>query len=256
MAAELKKKKRKRKTFHVAGNSKIDHPEKENQLSKHVINVFTAKLLNHTVAKSINLYFPFWRLGKSEDPTDAAMLAERAALSSYKPLEPLGHLAKSTNIILAPLGGHEPHSVDLVCLSPYQRKTENSFLDCHFISSSENKSSKPNSGSWSNQNWISGLPSDPQIYTRIETFRMFTGWSLIHSCSGIKVWVSSKKGVHCSGSCLRVRFSRQRTLNRNGRSDSVSCKGLDVTYPWPGKIPQFWCRSTWKAETAQHLTVN
>lgn len=178
------------------------------------------------------------------------MLTERAALSSYKPLEPLGHMAKSMNIILAPQGGHKPHSVDLVCLSPYQWKTENSFVDCHFISSSENKSSKPNSGSWSSQNWISGLPSDPQIYTRIEIFRMFTGWSLIHRCSGLKVWVSSKKGIHCSGSCLRVRFSRLRTLNKKGQSDSVtplapscrSSKGLNVTYPWPGKIPQFWCR--------------
>lgn len=59
MAAELFMDSLKKKKFHVAGNSKIDHPEKENQLSKHVINVFTAKLLNHKVYQ---LIFPILKV--------------------------------------------------------------------------------------------------------------------------------------------------------------------------------------------------
>lgn len=51
----------------VAGNSKIDHPEKENQLSKHVINVFTAKLLIYTEAV-YQLIFP-----PSEGPGEAML---------------------------------------------------------------------------------------------------------------------------------------------------------------------------------------
>jgi hypothetical protein len=38
----------------VTGNSKIDHPDEENQLSKHVINVFTAKSLIYTGAEPVS----------------------------------------------------------------------------------------------------------------------------------------------------------------------------------------------------------
>lgn len=40
------------KIFIVIGNSKINCPNEGNQLSKHVINVFTAKSLTYTGAKS------------------------------------------------------------------------------------------------------------------------------------------------------------------------------------------------------------
>lgn len=40
------------KTFTVTGYSKVDCPNKGNQLSKHVFNVFTAKPLIYTGAKS------------------------------------------------------------------------------------------------------------------------------------------------------------------------------------------------------------
>lgn len=51
----------------VADNIKIDHPEKGNQLSKHVINVFTAKLLIYTEAV-YQLTFP-----SSESPCEAVL---------------------------------------------------------------------------------------------------------------------------------------------------------------------------------------
>lgn len=92
----------------VAGNSKIDHPEKENQLSKHVINVFTAELLIYTQTV-YQLIFPLLKV---------RVKPHWAALGSSKLLEPLGHLAKSLNIILAPQGGYKSHSGFRLCEAP------------------------------------------------------------------------------------------------------------------------------------------
>lgn len=76
LCAPLKKKNKKTQTFIVTGNSKIDCPNKGNQLSKHIINVFAAKLLilhwdylqAGCISQSENLV-----LGKRENSPDVDM---------------------------------------------------------------------------------------------------------------------------------------------------------------------------------------